>query len=270
MLALEEPMQPVESRVTLNFINAMAGAAAGSGGRVEHFPGVTCVRSAFRLSEFNSAFITEKVGVGPEVLKRVRSFFDGLKSGWRLVVPPSLAEVFWDIPRQVSVAQWRRDPEMILPRQEAGTGVAPPHLEIHAVNDVDGLRTWARTSSLGFETGDEGFFDLFVRSENLAIKDTTFYIGTCNGRPVATSLLHTSDNVAGIYAVSTVPEFRGSGFGAAMTAFAVKEGFSKGCDLASLQSSPSGAPVYFKLGFRFVFDYQCWVVSPRLTSVSSD
>jgi ribosomal protein S18 acetylase RimI-like enzyme len=91
------------------------------------------------------------------------------------------------------------------------------------------------------------------------------YLGTCAGKPVATSLLNFSGNVAGIYAVCTLPDFRDRGFGAAMTAFAVKDGFLRGCDLASLQSSPAGAPLYFKLGFRYVFDYQCWVVSPRVS-----
>ena len=259
----EKGMHPIESRVSSNFINAMVVAAVGSGGRVEHFPGVTCVRTAFPLSDFNSAFITEKAGVEPDILNRVCGFFDGLKSEWRLVVPPSVAEVFWDIPKRVPVTQWRREPEMILTSQFTSIWAMPLDLEIQAVRDIGQLQSWARTSSLGFETGDASFFDLFVKPENLAIKDTTMYIGTSDGKPVATSLLNISDNVAGIYAVCTLREFRGRGFGAAMTAFAVNDGFSKGCDLASLQSSPYGAPVYFKLGFRYVFDYQCWVVSPR-------
>ena len=256
-------MQPIEARLTQNFIKALADAAIGSGGRVEHFPGVTCVRSPIPVTPFNSAFVIERAGVEPDSLNKIRGFFDGLQSDWRFVFPPAIAEVFWDIPKHLAVARWGRDPEMILSSQSASLRPTPSELEIHPVRDVDELLTWTRTNSLGFEAPDPNFFDALARPENLEMKGLTWYIGTYSGKPVATSTLCISDAVAGIYDVCTLPEFRGRGFGSAMTAIAMKEGFSKGCDLAALQSSPVGVPVYFKMGFRYVFDYLCWVVSHR-------
>lgn len=254
-------MQPIEARLTENFIKAFADAAVGSGGRVEHFPGVTCVRTPIPLTSFNSAFVIERAGVEPDSLNKIRGFFDGLQSAWRFVSPPSIAEVFWDIPKHVAVARWGREPQMILSSQSASLRPTPSELEIHPVRDVDELLTWTRTNSLGFEMPDPNFFDALARPENLEMKGLTWYIGTYSGKPVATSTLCISDAVAGVYDVCTLPEFRGRGFGSAMTAVAVKEGFAKGCDLAALQSSPVGVPIYFKMGFRYVFDYLCWVVS---------
>jgi predicted GNAT family acetyltransferase len=55
--------------------------------------------------------------------------------------------------------------------------------------------------------------------------------------------------------VATPPEHRGKGYGAAVTARAVLEGFGQGADLAGLQASALGEPVYRRMGFREVLRY---------------
>jgi ribosomal protein S18 acetylase RimI-like enzyme len=56
--------------------------------------------------------------------------------------------------------------------------------------------------------------------------------------------------VAGIYSVGTLPEFRGRGFGVAVTRAAIEEARRRGYRLCVLQSSPKGYPLYRRLGFR--------------------
>ena len=51
------------------------------------------------------------------------------------------------------------------------------------------------------------------------------------------------------------PEYRGRGYGAAVTARAVIDGFANGAELALLAASPMGEPVYRRLGFREVLRY---------------
>ena len=125
------------------------------------------------------------------------------------------------------------------------------------------LVSWARTVSIGFERSNPGFFDRLATAHTLATEGLTCYLGTCSDKPVATSTLYASEKVAGIHVVSTIPEFRGRGFGAAMSALAVREGFQSGCDLSSLQATPMGFPMYLKMGFRYILDYLNWIVSPR-------
>lgn len=72
------------------------------------------------------------------------------------------------------------------------------------------------------------------------------------GKIVATSMLYLSDGVAGIYCVATLPEERGRGLGAHVTAEALRVAKPLGCGVGVLQSSPAGYRVYQSLGFRDV------------------
>ncbi len=248
-----------------NRVHALKAFAVGSGGKVDYFAGVTCMRTPIPDVEFNSAYIMDRAGVEDDILSKVKDFFQDLQSEWMLVLPPSLVDVSWELPKRLTVARWVRLPEFVLPRESASLKGPPSELEIRQVSNLDELLSWARTNSLGF--GDNpNFLDSYARPESLEMRGISHYVGTFSGKHVATSLSCVSNGVGGVYAVATIPEFRGRGFGSAMTGFAVKEGFSKGCDLATLQSGSMGTPVYLRMGFRYVFDSHCWVFSPKKPS----
>jgi predicted acetyltransferase len=59
----------------------------------------------------------------------------------------------------------------------------------------------------------------------------------------------------GVFNVATPRQHRGRGYGAAVTARAVRDGFRAGASLAFLQASDAGFGVYRRLGFRHVEDY---------------
>jgi ribosomal protein S18 acetylase RimI-like enzyme len=253
-------LQALEALVIPNRVHFLKAFAVGSGGKVENFAGVTCIRNPIPEVESNSAYIMDRAGAEDGVLAKIKEFFQGLQSDWMLVLPPSLVDVSWEIPKRVAVARWVRLAELVLPRESASLRDSPSELEIRQVSNLDELLSWARTNSVGF--GDSpSFLDPFVRRESLEMRGISYYVGSFSGKHVATSLSCVANGVAGVYAVATIPEFRGRGFGTAMTAFAVKEGFAKGCDLATLQSGSMSTTVYLRMGFRYVFDSHCWVVS---------
>jgi len=79
-----------------------------------------------------------------------------------------------------------------------------------------------------------------------------FFLVTCEGRPVATTVCCLLDGVAGVYCVATLPEERRKGFGAFATAEPLRLARRRGYRVGVLQSSESGHPVYRRLGFQDV------------------
>jgi GNAT superfamily N-acetyltransferase len=53
-----------------------------------------------------------------------------------------------------------------------------------------------------------------------------------------------------VFSVATPPEHRRRGYGGAISAHAARMGFEQGSDLAWLQTSDLGEPVYRRLGFQ--------------------
>ncbi len=72
------------------------------------------------------------------------------------------------------------------------------------------------------------------------------------GRIVATSMMFIDDGLAGLYCVATLPEARGQGLGAHVTAEPLRRAQVLGYRVGVLQSSDAGHPVYRRLGFQDV------------------
>jgi GNAT superfamily N-acetyltransferase len=135
----------------------------------------------------------------------------------------------------------------------------PPGLEIHLVEKREMVRAWAEVAwdGTGFaEAGRQRFLDmetfLGIDSEACRLR----YLAFLNGKPVATSLLFLHAGVAGIQAVSTLPEARRQGIGRAMTLAPVWQARELGYHIATLQASPMGNPIYRRLGFEEIFQVQ--------------
>lgn len=147
-----------------------------------------------------------------------------------------------------------------LPRDEP----LPPGLEIVPVRDKATLRAFIGV--LADEMGlPEGVANPAARHHaalleaippTLAAESVpSRYLGRLEGRAVATSRISIGGGVAGLYAVATLPDVRGRGFGRALTLAALDAGRALGYQIGVLQASDSGFPVYRRLGFRTMFDY---------------
>lgn len=80
------------------------------------------------------------------------------------------------------------------------------------------------------------------------------FVGWVDGRPVATSLASRTGDTVGIYSVATVPEARGRGIGTAMTWHLLRDA-DPGWTVAVLQASDMGRPVYERMGFSLVREF---------------
>lgn len=76
------------------------------------------------------------------------------------------------------------------------------------------------------------------------------FVGYENGVPVANTILFTGAGVASVYGVGVLPEARGRGYGAAITAIPLIRAREEGYRYGVLFSTELGYPVYRRLGFR--------------------
>jgi GNAT superfamily N-acetyltransferase len=139
---------------------------------------------------------------------------------------------------------------------EASVPIAVPGLLVREVTDVGLLDLWRRAVDRGFRWPSYGAQDL---ADNLghffgssSERPFVAYVGISGGQPVASSLVFFGAGVAGIYHVSTVPEHRRRGVGAAVTGAALRDAHTRGYRVAILHATEMGAPIYRRLGFRDV------------------
>ena len=127
----------------------------------------------------------------------------------------------------------------------------PDGLTIEAVDDRATFATWIRLMRIGFgipERAEPRLLDLFAAVGTAP--QVRAYLAFLDGRPVATSQLFVGAGVAGIYNVTCLPEARGRGIGTAITLAPLLEARRRGYEMAVLQASDLGRPVYRRLGFR--------------------
>lgn len=103
----------------------------------------------------------------------------------------------------------------------------------------------------------EAPIELFAKFADvvLRLEGASWYVGRAEGTIVSTAIGFTVDGSTGIFNVATPSEYRGRGYGAALTSHALREGFDTGSRFGYLQSSTIGHGVYQRLGFRDVEEY---------------
>ena len=132
--------------------------------------------------------------------------------------------------------------------------VPGPELEFACVRDAAGLDVAATVAAAGFEAPREMIGALLTPAMGTA-PGVSVYVAYADGEPVSTATAWLGDGGVGIYSVATPPELWGRGYGRAVTAKAIQDGFAAGAEFAWLQASALGEPVYRAMGFRVVATY---------------
>ncbi|MDQ2966701.1 MAG: GNAT family N-acetyltransferase [Actinomycetota bacterium] len=165
-----------------------------------------------------------------------------------------------DAARELGLTNEIRIPGMAVTPEELNDSASD--LEVIRVETADGLAQALTVGASGFGVPAELVASIYAL-EVADLEGLETYLGRADGRDVSTAVGFTIDGTTGIFSVATPEEHRGRGYGAAITAQAVRDGFAAGADLAGLQSSPMGEPVYKRLGFREVETYTLFAPPPR-------
>jgi GNAT superfamily N-acetyltransferase len=135
--------------------------------------------------------------------------------------------------------------------------VEPGH-EIRRVFDPAGVEGHIHAAIEGFEM-PEPIARAIVPLALVSLPGIALYAGYTDGVPVSSGLGVRSGNTIGIYNIATVPSHRRRGYAAAMTSRIAADGAAAGCDVAILQSTEMGRPVYEGLGFTTVVEYRAYI-----------
>ena len=122
---------------------------------------------------------------------------------------------------------------------------------------VDQIETFTTTQLDGFESGREWFpWFLETNRRNVERNDHVYYLAKHDDQPAAVLLaITTPKDVCGIYAVATLPEFRGKGIASTLIGHVISDAERAGIEHITLSTATGGpAEGYFqKLGFESAY-----------------
>lgn len=206
------------------------------------------VRTEVPASFFNVAFVRGPVDDSAAFVAEAAAFFAERDLPWRLTGRVGVADA---VGLAALDAGLRPNPTMegmTLSPLTAAPPVLPDGVAVEMVADEAALEMNQAVCAAGFGMPIE-IARALLPSSMLGAPSIAVFNAYVDGTPAATSILLITDEIAGIYNVATLPEFRRRGLGAAVTAAALAEGAKRGCTVGALQPSDAGRPVYAKLGF---------------------
>jgi GNAT superfamily N-acetyltransferase len=145
---------------------------------------------------------------------------------------------------------------------------AVPELEIRRVTDAAGIDAHREAVTAGFGS-HPAVADGTACPGLLDRPECVVYVGYVFGDPVVSGLGWRTGRTLGVYSIATIESARRRGYGAAMTARAVADGVVAGCDVAALQASEVGRPIYERLGFRTVVKYTAYLEAAGASQVET-
>jgi len=241
-----------------NMIEALwAVATQGVNARIERTNGVALVATGLPLRLFNQVLVEDDHARPEAVAAAVATtrgrgdwFIVSLRAGTDDRYFPLMAELGLV---RVSDRPWM--PGMALhPLPSADATPVPPGHEIRRITTAAGVNDHVRTAAAGFEM-PQAWLEAVVTEALINHPGAALYVGYTDGLPVTTGLGIRTGETIGVYNIATVESARRRGYGAAMTMRIVDDAAAARCDVAILQSSDMGRPIYERLGFRTVVEY---------------
>ena len=257
------PTTPDGDNLQLDFTRldaaAFADLARAVGGRVEHDDplGLTMTDTASPCPFGNVAHLCRPLvaGEGPNLARALAGFY-GQASG----AGPYLVFSAWPTPDLTGEGLMLGGHPPLMVRPAAPPPPDPTGWALRIVEVADGreLEDFERTMVEAYPAAELLPFGSESRMFGEALLGSAWklFVGYEGDSPVATAGGYVTDSLVGVEMVSSRPECRGRGYGAAIT---VAAACAAGDRPAVLISSDLGNQVYRRLGFMPILRYTLWV-----------
>ncbi len=251
-----EPGCPIGDTVLRDYLTSwgdwIEGLGRACGGRTERDDDIV-------LSDLGSAslFLNTALSLRPpaatdfdDVVARTRRFFDAGPGGRYVWFNP------WPTPDlRAHRFELAGHPPFMLRSVGGEPRVAPAGLRIEHVGDERGMAAFDRVASLGFPMPEVGDGPLFGPAA-LGVDGYRVWVGYDGEEPVATASAHVGRGLQHVEIVATRPEWRGRGYGEALTWRAT---LADPALPAVLIASDDGRPVYERMGYLPVSRFTLWI-----------
>ncbi len=245
-----------------NLVEAFSAIArAVPTGHVETEGGVTIVQSGLDTSGFNIVYALDRPLSTNRLERRIEETFTRRGIPWHLTTTPAISPALRGLIRRFHLTQHLVHPAFVWTRLPDTVPPVPDGLDIRPVRTAEQVRSFASTAAEGFGE-PSGTLDPWAEGAIAALQTGSspsgLYLGYAGGRPAGTVSRVITRDIAGIYAVVTLPEFRHRGFATALTYRAAVDGRAEGCRESYLQATELGRPIYERMGYRLVEEYDEW------------
>ncbi len=131
------------------------------------------------------------------------------------------------------------------------------NFDIKIIENEENIKDWSKIVSSVFNIKVDNELLKYLLIQN----EIKFYIGIFDGKVVSALMLYLIPGVAGLHAVSTLPDYRKKGFALILSRKALLDAYTLGYKIGVLQASSTGQYVYRKLGFKNMCDINSYAIN---------
>jgi GNAT superfamily N-acetyltransferase len=243
----------LHARLHRNAMEVSSWNGDAPAGIVEFSDGELLYSAAPTVQFLNGVFRDGRKGDPAALIERARDFFADRGNGFLIYVHPDDEELD-EAARAAGLPEaLGRYPEMV-----CRAPLPPLPGDVRRVSSADDAATYWRICddaypSLGVPPGT---FTTAYSPDNLLRPEVEACVAFHDGRAVACASIWMAEGLGMVGWVASLPAARGRGLAAAATVWATNRAFELGGDVAALQASPMGEPVYERLGYEHAYAYR--------------
>jgi GNAT superfamily N-acetyltransferase len=258
----------LEDRVDAGIVGAWRGRATGvDGGEALELDGLVLALTNLPADDQNVALVERDPADPVEALRRAEEEFRarGRQFGVKIVVgrTPGIESAV----RELGLRRILVEPVMAAAVSDLTEPTPLAAVEVRRATTGPDLAAAVEIEMGVFGTTRE-IAEALVPPSVAEDPNVRAYVATLGGEPVAGAHTRRHERTVGVFGVGTIDRARRRGIGGALTAFVVRD-HRDVADVAWLESSDLGRPVYERIGFRTIAYTEVWV-RPRPSTASVD